>query len=191
MNVFKVLTAKNEIMLKETIDDANAGNLENKNKVKEEKKMREEHSKYFQSEEYWEILKLSIALNIDGTIKHLDTPNINGDTEICETKNKTDNAFIDFLYRFKSPISVEKKTYLNEKDSYHQLSLHRCPHDPCVLRPVAAGHSAEGRRRLRKLLQDGRRCRVGACLRLCQCRQDVRQAHQQHPVLQHFLQRRR
>ena len=121
MNVFKVLTAKNEIMLKETIDDANAGNLDNKNKGKEEKKMREEHTKYFQSEEYWDLLKLSIALNIDGTIKYLDTPNINGDTEICETKNKTDNAFIDFLYRFKSPISVEKKTYLNEKDSYHQI----------------------------------------------------------------------
>ena len=35
---------------------------------------------------------------IDSTITKLKEPNINGDLEICETKNKTDKAFIDFLY---------------------------------------------------------------------------------------------
>ena len=41
--------------------------------------------------------------------------------EICETKNKTDKAFIDFLYRFRSPISVEKDKYLNSEDSFKQF----------------------------------------------------------------------
>ena len=37
-----------------------------------------------------------------------------------ETKNKTDKAFIDFLYRFKSPISVERNKYLSDKKFYKQ-----------------------------------------------------------------------
>ena len=41
--------------------------------------------------------------------------------EICETKNKTDKAFIDFLYRFKSPISIEKEKYLKNETSYKQF----------------------------------------------------------------------
>ena len=41
--------------------------------------------------------------------------------EICETKNKTDKAFIDFLYRFRSPISIEKDKYLNNEDSFKQF----------------------------------------------------------------------
>jgi Ca2+ transporting ATPase len=41
--------------------------------------------------------------------------------EICETKNKTDKAFIDFVYRFRSPISVEKEKYLSNEDSFKQF----------------------------------------------------------------------
>ncbi len=121
MNIFKILTAKNEITLKETLDIENAGNLDHPSHETTEKKMREDHMIYFKNENYWDILKISIALNIDGTINQLEIPNINGDTEECETKNKTDKAFIDFLYRFKSPISVERKKFINDKKYYKQI----------------------------------------------------------------------
>ena len=67
------------------------------------------------------MLKVSISVNVDASIKMLDSPNINGDMEICETKNKTDKAFIDFLYRFKSPISVQKNKYLKQEGSFKQF----------------------------------------------------------------------
>ena len=121
MNIFKILTAKNEITLKETLDIENAGNLDHPSHETTEKKMREDHMIYFKNENFWDILKISIALNIDGTINQLEIPNINGDTEECETKNKTDKAFIDFLYRFKSPISVERKKFINDKKYYKQI----------------------------------------------------------------------
>ena len=79
MNVFKVLTANKEITLKETLDIENAGTLDNGNHETTQKKMREEHMVYFNNENFWEILKISIALNIDCNIKFLDKPNINGD----------------------------------------------------------------------------------------------------------------
>ncbi len=122
MNVFKVLTGSSEITLKETIDVEHSDNLFKKNDMNTtEKKLREEYTSYFKNENYWNLLKMSIALNIDGAIKHLDSPNINGDMEECETKNKTDNAFIDFLYRFKSPISIERNKYQNDKRFYKQI----------------------------------------------------------------------
>ena len=57
--------------------------------------MREDSIVYFPNHQYWEYLKTGIALNIDGTIRKLDSPNAEGDNEECETKNKTDKANID------------------------------------------------------------------------------------------------
>lgn len=71
-------------------------------------KIREGFENYFKNEQFWEQLKISIAFNIDGQINQLEVPDVNGDTETCETKNKTDKAFIDFLYRFKVSISKER-----------------------------------------------------------------------------------
>ena len=122
MNVFKFLTAKKELKLKETLDYENAGNLnQKKNNDVVERKMREDYNIYFKNDKYWETLKSSLAVNVDGSIKHLDSPNINGDIEECETKNKTDKAFIDFLYRLKASISKEKNTYLADKKNYQQI----------------------------------------------------------------------
>ena len=47
-----------------------------------------------------------IALNVDRQIKELET------IEFCEKKNKTDKAFIDFLYRIKASISEERAKYI-------------------------------------------------------------------------------
>ena len=121
MNVFKVLASGKEITLKETIDDQQAGQLNRNNKEDTaNKKMREDYTTYFSNESFWNSLKTAISLNIDGTIKKLDKPNLEGDMEECETKNKTDKAFIDFVYRFKSPISIERETYIQDQSCVKQ-----------------------------------------------------------------------
>ena len=112
MNIFKVLASGKEITLKETIDDAHAGAIKKESNDIANQKMRENPKTYFSCDNYWNILKMAIALNIDGTIKVLEKANEYGDTEECETKNKTDKAFIDFLFRFKAPISHERETYI-------------------------------------------------------------------------------
>ena len=119
MNVFKVLTAKNQIQLKETMEVNDAGALNKAQKTN--LKIREAFENYFKNEKFWEQLKISIALNIDGQINQLEAPDINGDTESCETKNKTDKAFIDFLYRFKVSISKERTKYMSDKKYYKQI----------------------------------------------------------------------
>ena len=125
MSVFQVLTgaANTKFELKQNLDVQNVGNVTSNKKANTDEvlQIREDHKTQFENEKYWEILKVAIAVNIEGQIKKLDSPNINGDTEVCETKNKTDKAFIDFLYRFKSPISVEKDKYLASADSFKQF----------------------------------------------------------------------
>ena len=121
MNVFKVLTAKDEIKLKETIEDKETKVLDKKKNIKNELKIREQHDIYFKNSNFWDQLRIAIALNVDGQIKELENPDINGDTESCETKNKTDKAFIDFLYRFKASISGERAKYTSNKNYYKQI----------------------------------------------------------------------
>ena len=120
MNVFKVLMSGKEITLKETIDDVQAGTLSKKASTTTNKKMREDSIVYFPNHQYWEYLKTGIALNIDGTIRKLDSPNAEGDNEECETKNKTDKAFIDFIYRFKCPISEIRSEYIENSTCVKQ-----------------------------------------------------------------------
>ena len=121
MNVFRVLTAKGQIELKETIEDNDTKALDKKKNVKNELKIREQHDIYFKNSNYWDQLRIAIALNVDGQIKELENRDINGDTESCETKNKTDRAFIDFLYRFKVSISEERTKYTSNKKFYKQI----------------------------------------------------------------------
>ena len=121
MSVFKVLTGNNEIELKQNLNVEEVGRLGTERiNADVEKQIRENHEKYF-GEQYWEILKVAIALNVESQITKYEYTDINGDTEKCETKNKTDKAFIDFLYRFRSPISVEKEKYLKNQSFYKQF----------------------------------------------------------------------
>ena len=121
MSVFTVLTGRNKLELKQNLEINDVGKLESKKNNDEVKQIREDHSVLFSNENFWNTIKVAIALNVECTIKTLDEPNINGDMEICETKNKTDKAFIDFLYRFKSPISKEKEKYLKDEKAYKQF----------------------------------------------------------------------
>jgi magnesium-transporting ATPase (P-type) len=120
MSVFKILTGKGEKELAQNMEVTNVGKLDDDNN-KNDKQIREDYKTIFSNQTYWDTLKLAIALNVDSTITKLNEPDINGDMEICETKNKTDKAFIDFLYRFKSPISVEKEKFLKVEGTYKQF----------------------------------------------------------------------
>jgi len=121
MSVFQVLTGSWNKELKQNLEVNEVGKLDaKKNDPDEVKQIREDHNTLFSNDQFWDVLKVAIALNVDCSIKKLERENINGDMEICETKNKTDKAFIDFLYRFKSPISKEKEKYLNE-DTFKQF----------------------------------------------------------------------
>ena len=123
MSVFKVLTGNSERELMQNMEVNDVGKIDDDEKIKQNKaqnkintvkQIREDYTTIFKNEKYWNTLKVAVALNVDSTITKLNEPNINGDMEICETKNKTDKAFIDFVYRFKSPISIEKNKYLLE-----------------------------------------------------------------------------
>ena len=77
-------------------------------------KIREDHQKYFENEIYWNLLRTALSVNVDCHINSLDKPDVNGDTEECESKNKTDMALINFLYRVKSPVSEIMNKYNKE-----------------------------------------------------------------------------
>ena len=122
MSVFQVLTGSWKKELKQNREVEEVGKLENANKNPDEViQIREDHTTLFTNEKYWETLKVAISVNVDASIRKLETTNINGDNEVCETKNKTDKAFIDFLYRFRSPISIQKDKYLKDEGSFKQF----------------------------------------------------------------------
>ena len=103
LNVIKVITPNTEIEL---------NNERNANEIFiEGEKIRENPEKYFKNKDYWNLLRTSLSINIDGHINTLKEPNINGDIEECESKNKTDHSIINFLYRLKSPISEIESRY--------------------------------------------------------------------------------
>ena len=103
LNVVKIITPNEEIIL---------NNDKNKNQIHiEGEEIRENSDKYFKNIKYWNLLRTSLSLNIDGHINPFNAPNINGDIEECESKNKTDNALIKFLYRLKSPVSEIENKY--------------------------------------------------------------------------------
>ena len=103
LNIIKIITPNQEIEL---------NNEKNINKIFiEGEEIRENPEKYFKNRDYWNLLRTSLSINIDGHINHLKEQNINGDLEECESKNKTDNSIIKFLYRLKSPISEIEKKY--------------------------------------------------------------------------------
>lgn len=85
----------------------------------EGEEIRENSENYFNHQKYWELLRTFLSLNVEGHINYLNEPNINGDIEVCESKNKTDHALIKFLYRLRSPISEIEKKYpkINRKQT--------------------------------------------------------------------------
>ena len=134
MSVFKILTGSGQKELAQNIEVHDVGKIDDDATIRESKKknknnakgntvkqIREDYTTVFNNDKFWNTLKVAVALNVDATISQLEEPDINGDYEICETKNKTDKAFIELLYRFRSPISVEKEKYLSEEGKFKQF----------------------------------------------------------------------
>ena len=113
MFVVRLVTHSESIEIKQNVkvDDVNL-------KSKSSKKLRQNRTEIIENNNYWEVLRTTVSLNVDATIQKLNTPNSDGDTEICESKNKTDKGFIEFLYQFQSPISEEKERYMSSPDNY-------------------------------------------------------------------------
>ena len=119
--VVSVVTNDNVIKINTNIEENNKkSNLNIKDDS--EKKPRSDFKEIIENEKYWEILKTSIALNVDCVTKQLPNKDINGDLETYEAKNKTDKAFIEFLYQFKTPINNETKKYISE-NNYKKLAF--------------------------------------------------------------------
>ena len=122
MSVFRVLTGKIIYELDQYREMENVGKVDiEENKDDYIRQIREDPGNKFKNENFWNLLKISIALNVECAIKKLDVPNVNGDTETYETKNKSDKPFIDFLYRFKTPLSKERDIYLDDINSFKQI----------------------------------------------------------------------
>ena len=117
MFVTRLITSDERININSTvkIDDVN---LKKASDIDMTKKVREEHSNIFENEDYWDTLYTALALNVDCNIKKLSQPNLNGDMEEFDSKNKTDKGFIEFLYQYKSPISPKKELYLSDPEKY-------------------------------------------------------------------------
>ena len=93
MSVFQVLTGTWQKELKQNRDVEEVGKLDGQKRNPDEvQQIREDHTTLFNNEKFWEMLKVAIAVNVDASIKRLEKTNINGDNEICETKNKTDKV---------------------------------------------------------------------------------------------------
>ena len=117
MFVTRLITSDERIVINPTATIKEAGVDKPKN-VDSGKKRREDHTEIIQNEVYWDILYTAIALNVDCTITKLPNEDKNGDTESFDTKNKTDKGFIEFLYQYRSPISVKKELYLSDPEFY-------------------------------------------------------------------------
>jgi magnesium-transporting ATPase (P-type) len=81
MSVFQVLTGNTKKELKQNREIKDVGKLDAK-KTEEIEQIREDYKTLFENEDYWETLKVAIALNVDATIKKLEKENINGDMEV-------------------------------------------------------------------------------------------------------------
>ena len=100
-----ILTDKTGTLTTNELSVVKILNIENDIDLIENNNLRENADIYFKNDIYWNLLRNALSLNINGHINYLSKPNQYGDMEECSSKNKTDNAIINFLYRINSPIS--------------------------------------------------------------------------------------
>ena len=121
MYIVDLVTNNKDINIKRNIDSVDVGTM-NSTPVDKNfgKKLRNNYNLIIDNEKYWETLQMSISVNIDCEIMPLSSADINGDTEVCSTKNKTDKAFAEFLYHYLF-LLFDHFHYLN---IYHYTLLH-------------------------------------------------------------------
>ena len=122
MYIVDLVTNNKDINIKRNIDSVDVGTM-NSTPVDKNfgKKLRNNYNLIIDNEKYWETLQMSISVNIDCEIMPLSSADINGDTEVCTTKNKTDKAFAEFLYQFKSPVSIYRNKLLSNNYNIKKL----------------------------------------------------------------------
>ena len=122
MYIVNLITSNKDINIKRNIESIDVGTISSTPIDKNYgKKLRNNYNLIIDNEKYWEILQMSISVNVDCEIVPLSQADINGDTEECTTKNKTDKAFTEFLYQFKSPVSIYRNKLLSNNYSYKKL----------------------------------------------------------------------
>ena len=122
MYIVNLVTNNKDINIKRNIDSVDVGTMSSTPVDKNfGKKLRNHYNLIIDNEIYWETLQMSISVNVDCEIIPLAQSNINGDTEECTTKNKTDKAFTEFLYQFKSPVSKYRDRLLSNNYNYKKL----------------------------------------------------------------------
>ena len=75
---------------------------------------------YF-NKNYFNLLKVGLGVNIVATINELDTPDEKGRTESITECNKTDFAFVNFLYQLKVMINPIRKQYYPSNGTVKQI----------------------------------------------------------------------
>ena len=115
MFVTRIITSDEKIVIKST---SSFDDIKLKSQNISNQKVRLDHSDLFENDNYWDVLYSAIALNVDCTINKLDQPDLFGDTETFDSKNKTDKGFIEFLYQYKSPLSTKREMYLSDPNNY-------------------------------------------------------------------------
>jgi len=122
MYIVNLITSNKDINIKRNIESVDVGTI-NSTPIDKNygKKLRNNYNLIIDNEKYWETLQMSISVNVDCEIVPLSKADINGDTEECTTKNKTDKAFTEFLYQFKSPVSIYRNKLLSNNYNYKKL----------------------------------------------------------------------
>ena len=122
MYIVSLITSNKEINIKKNFDSVDVGTI-NSTPIDKNygKKIRTNYNLIIDNENFWDILQMSISVNVECEITPLIKPNINGDMETCETRNKTDKAFTEFLYQFKSPVSFYRNKLLGNNYNFKKL----------------------------------------------------------------------
>ena len=124
MYIVSLITHNKEINIKRNIDSLEVGTI-NSTPVDKNygKKLRNNYNLIIDNDSFWEVLQMAISVNVECEITPLIKCDINGDMETCESNNKTDKAFTEFLYQFKSPVSFYRNKLLVNNYNFKKLSF--------------------------------------------------------------------
>ena len=124
MQAIYLLTTDSIVYLHRNEDDETKITAEKKKKGKnkKEKKNKRSYEEILNNKDYWEILRNSIGLNVDYTIKSIESNKLNDEVkDNYEAKNKTDKALIEFLLDYNIDLDKDiTKSYL-ESDNYKKF----------------------------------------------------------------------
>jgi len=117
-----LVTHNKEINIKRNIDSIDVGTI-NSTPVDKNygKKIRNNYNLIIDNENFWEITQMAISVNVECEITPLIKSDINGDMETSTSKNKTDKAFIEFLYQFRSPVSYYRNKFLTNNYNFKKM----------------------------------------------------------------------